>query len=22
MIKALWETYRRRNIQEKFNKEH
>ncbi|MBQ9554086.1 hypothetical protein IJU97_03920 [bacterium] len=22
MLKALWETYRRRNIQEQFNKEH
>nr|MBR6099973.1 hypothetical protein [bacterium] len=22
MIKALWETYRRRSIQEKFNEEH
>jgi excinuclease ABC subunit B len=22
MIKALWETYRRRSIQEKFNQQH
>jgi len=22
MVKALWETYRRREIQDKFNKEH